>query len=462
MDTGKIKDTFDRRLGRYQAAIALQPTDRIPIAPGSNNFAEIYSGNTNQQTMYDPEKWLEAEEKFVTDFPEFDALRNNRFYGPLYDAIGCKTYSLPGRDLEPTNQVQFNEKEYMKSDEYDRFIKNPGLFLYEVFLPRVLSEFEEPGSMRAFNAALKGGMAQMQMAQVMRNRGIVLEQKHGMPQTMAGAFLAPLDVLGDAMRGLNGIMMDLFRQPEKVIEACDVLVHEMVNFAISNADPFKRYPIFVPTHKAMFMSPDQFDKYYWPSFKRTLELLFDAGYTVRAYLEGNWDAHLHRLRELPKGKMMCDIDNPGNIYKAKEILGGYQCIAGGVDNADLILGTPQKVRESVKELCETVGKDGGYVVSGGCNLPYDSKPDNVRAMVDAVLEFGVYDSSIVNTPQPLNTEKIEVTGLKPQTLTTPWQVKKKSSVVSKVMKCSLASLGNSLNPWPTTGCGNGHSKITHG
>lgn len=426
MDADSIKKTFNRRLGRYQAAIALEPTDRIPIATGSNNFSETYSGNNNQDTIYDPDKWLKAEKAFINAFPEVDVLRNNRFYGPLYDAVDCRTYSIPGRDLEPESQVQFNEAEYMKKDEYGRFMENPGLFLYEVVLPRMLGEFSDPGSMRSFMAALKGGMAQMQMAQVMRNRAMVLEQTLGMPQPMTGAFLAPFDVLGDTMRGLNGIMMDIFRQPENVIKACDIIVHEISNFALSTADPFKRYPIFVPTHKAMFLSPDQFDKFYWPSFKKTLEILIESGYTVRAYLEGNWDVHLHRLRELPRGKVLCDIDNPGNIYKAKEILAGYQCIAGGVDNSDLILGTPRQIRESVKHLCETIGQDGGYIISGGCFFPYDTKPENFRAMVDAVLEFGVYDSGIINEPRALDPEKKKSRHLNPQTLPTPWAVKKEA------------------------------------
>jgi uroporphyrinogen-III decarboxylase len=267
-------------------------------------------------------------------------------------------------------------------------------------------------------------MAFMEAGQVMRHRGMVLEQECGMPQPMVGAYIAPFDVMADCMRGLNGIMMDIFRQPDKVVAACDAVVHEISNFALSTADPFKRYPIFVPTHKAMFMSPDQFDKYYWPSFKRTTEILIEAGYTVRAYLEGNWGPHLHRLKELPKGKVLCDIDTPGDIYQAKEVLGGYQCIAGGVDEADLILGTPQQVRQSVKHLCETVGKDGGYIISGGCHIPYDTKPENFRAMIDAVLEFGVYDSSIKHTPKKLDTAKIHPAQLNPQNVTTSWQVKK--------------------------------------
>jgi hypothetical protein len=68
-DTKKL---FDERLGRYQAAIALEPTDRIPIATGSNSFAEVYSGNNHQETLYDAEKWLQAELAFCGDFPEVE------------------------------------------------------------------------------------------------------------------------------------------------------------------------------------------------------------------------------------------------------------------------------------------------------------------------------------------------------------------------------------------------------
>ncbi len=82
-----VKKLFDERLGRYQAAIALEPTDRIPIASGSNYLAEVYSGNTNQETLYDSDKWLQAELAFCKAFPEIDVLRNNRIWGPLFDTV---------------------------------------------------------------------------------------------------------------------------------------------------------------------------------------------------------------------------------------------------------------------------------------------------------------------------------------------------------------------------------------
>ncbi|AEG16236.1 hypothetical protein Desku_2714 [Desulfofundulus kuznetsovii DSM 6115] len=417
----EIKQLYEQRLGRYQATIALEKTDRMPIATGSNYFAEVYSGNTKQETIYDSEKWLRAEEAFIRDFPEVDVLRDNRIWGPLYDAVGCKTYKLPGRDLPPRTQFQFVEDEYMKADEYDVLINNPLEFMMDRLLPRLLGELAEPGSIRARMALLKGGMAQVMMSQIMRNRSLYLEQKLGMPQPMTGFFLAPFDALADAMRGLRGVLLDIYRQPDKVMEACDVLVDEMVNLALATADPLKRYPIFVPTHKACFLSPKQFETFYWPSFKKTMERLIEAGYTIRAYLEGDWGHHLHHLLELPRGKVLCDIDNQGDIFKAKEILGNHLCIAGGIPDSMFILGTPQEIRERVKLLCETVGRDGGFIINGGCNIPYDTKPENYRAMIDAIIEYGTYDKSIdpkPRVPQP-DGSKAPVQ-LK---MVTPWEVK---------------------------------------
>ena len=420
-DTQKL---YEERLGRYQAAIALEPTDRMPIATGSNYFAEVYSGNNKQLTVYDPEKWLAAEEAFIRDFPEIDVLRNNRIYGPLFDAVDFKNYKLPGRDLAPETQFQFDENENMQADEYALLIKDPVGFMLERFLPRVLGEFSEPASKRAVMGLIKGGMAHVRMAEVMKNRSIQLQTRCGMPQPMTGAFLAPFDVIGDALRGLNATIMDMFRQPDELQAACDVLVPEMANFALATADPFKRYPIFVPTHKPMFLSPDQFDTFYWPSFKKTLQILIAAGYKIRAYLEGDWGPHWHHILELPKGSVLCDIDNEGDIFKALEDLGDHQCVTGGIPDSMLILGNGQEIRERVKTLCEAAGKDKTLIINGGCNIPYDTKPENYRAMIDAILEFGSYDSSIRPKPKTAAPTPDVIDGLEKPGMLTTWETKK--------------------------------------
>ena len=99
-----MKKLYDERLGRYQAAMALEPVDRIPLASGVLPLAEIYGGNNKQEVIYDQEKWLQGEIKLCQDFPTTDTLRSNRIYGPLFDALGVINYKLPGRDLSVDTQ----------------------------------------------------------------------------------------------------------------------------------------------------------------------------------------------------------------------------------------------------------------------------------------------------------------------------------------------------------------------
>ncbi|MBI4321263.1 MAG: uroporphyrinogen decarboxylase [Chloroflexi bacterium] len=420
----EIKALFEERLGRYQATIALEPADRIPIAPGTNYFSEIYSGCTNQEIVYDPQRWLEAEVAFSRAFPEVDVLRSNRLWAPLHDTVGYKLFRLPGRDLPPRTQFQYVEQEYMKADEYRLLLDEPLTFIVERYLPRVLGEFAERGSTRSYLAFLKGGMAYVMQAQIMRQRADYLETQLGLPQPMAGGILAPFDYLADGLRGLNGIMLDIRRQPDNVLAACDAIVPELVSAALAGADPLRRYPIFLPFHKGCFLSPKQFDTFYWPSTKKAMMMLIDAGYVVRAYLEGDWTPHWHHMLELPRGKVVCDIDVEADIARAKADIGHHHCVAGGVPDSLLILGTPSEVRERVKLLCETVGKDGGFIISGGCNIPYDTKPENFRAMIDAILEFGTYDPSVKPKPKVVSGPPPDAEGIIRPYLVFPWEEKR--------------------------------------
>ncbi|HWR08495.1 uroporphyrinogen decarboxylase family protein [Sporomusa sp.] len=417
-----VKELYEERLGRYQAAMALEPVDRIPIAIGSNNFAESYTAS-NQEVIYNPQKWLQSEMDFIRDFPEFDVLRNNRFWGPMYDALGVKTYKFPGRDLAPHVATQFVESEYMLADDYDALIANPAEFMLERFLPRVLGEMDK-SSTRSHFAFLKAGLAQGTFAEIMRNRSIQLQNQCGMPQPMTGAFVAPFDALGDVLRGLTGVLRDIRRQPDKVLEACEVLAPIMARFALSTADPLRRYPIFVPTHKPTFISPKQFDTFYWPSFKKTLEMIIASGHKVRIYMEGDWSKHWHHVLELPKGSVICDIDDQADIFQAKADIGHHVCIAGGILSRMFILGTPEEIDARVKLLCEKAGAGGGYMMGGGCYLPGNSKPQNVRAMVDAVMKYGWYDKNIKARPLPPLPVSSQIPGLSAQQVLTPWSVKK--------------------------------------
>jgi len=55
----------------------------------------------------------------------------------------------------------------------------------------------------------------------------------------------------------------------------------------------------------------------------------------------------------------------------------------------LCVGTPQQVKDHVKKLIETAGKGGGYIMMSGAVIE-DVNPQNVKAMIDATKEYGIY------------------------------------------------------------------------
>lgn len=255
-----------------------------------------------------------------------------------------------------------------------------------------------------------------------------METVYGLPAPFQSTIYAPFDVLADKLRGLQGIMVDIHERPEKVLAACDALIPDIVNSALASADPLKRYPIFMPLHRGChpFLSPKQFAIFYWPSLKKVTMRLIEAGYTMRVYLEGDWTHNWHHYREFPKGKIICDIDNKADIFRAKKEIGDIVCLAGGIPDSMFILGTPDQIRSRVKQLCETIGRDGGLILNGGCAILYGTKPENFRAYVEATMEYGRYSDTIKPKLKftPVPSTRNPILGYAPGVLT-PWEVKLK-------------------------------------
>src|SRR5205085_6870191 len=84
-----------------------------------------------------------------------------------------------------------------------------------------------------------------------------------------------------------------------------------------------------------------------------------------------------------------DRSNPGRV---QEILGNRFCLSGGVPNTLLAFGTADDVKSQCRRLIETLGAAGGYIMDAAAIMQNDTTIENLRAMTDATLEFGVYRS----------------------------------------------------------------------
>jgi uroporphyrinogen-III decarboxylase len=184
--------------------------------------------------------------------------------------------------------------------------------------------------------------------------------------------------------------MDMYRQPDKLLEAIEVITDLTIESTINSIDNSKGFSAMFPLHKGAdgWMSEKQFDTFYWPSLKKVINALIDEGILVTLFAEGSYDTRLESVNEFPKGAV-CWLFDKTDMAMAKRILGDRCCISGNVPTSLLITGTSQEVKEYCRKLIEDCGKGGGYILAGGAQVD-TGKPENFRAMLEAAQEYGIY------------------------------------------------------------------------
>lgn len=387
------------RVERYRVAMLNRKPDRVPIRPFAAEFAGKYAGYNCQQITHDYELGHAAVCKCAMDF-DWDATVGNMVYvwTGLTDAIGLRYYAVPGIHIPPNVGFQYLEppedNANMRADEYDALIADPTGFLLNRWLPRVTKDVAAPGrpsTAGGYLSFLKGGMAMLQYFGALGAQNERLRTECGVAPAIGGILKAPLDILGDKLRGYYGLTQDLLEQPEKVLRACRALMPHLCHVALTSADPERGVPITIWLHRGCvpFITPEQFETVFWPTLRPILDSLCSHGYQVLIYAEGNWDAHLEAFAELPASSVIFHIDR-SDLEKAHRALGHKFCLSGGLPNTLLARGSRQQVRDACKRIIDVAAADGGYIMDASAIIQNDADIDNVREMTDFTREYGVY------------------------------------------------------------------------
>jgi uroporphyrinogen-III decarboxylase len=411
-------ELFAERTKRMTDAIELKVPDRVPLFFIQELFPAHYAGITYQQAFYDQEKWLAANEKTILDFdPDmFFFLAAGVFSpGTVMEGLGLTQMKWPGHGVGVDTPFQFVEGEYMKPEEYDLLLEDPSDFAIRTYLPRCYTALDGLRLLPPLKGLLFGGygasaltpallappvvaaMEALNKAAVETARWADAENAFyakmaqcGYPAITAAVTFAPYDMISDLFRGMRGTMLDMYRCPDKLLAAQEMLTPTLLGTAIAVAQMSGNPRVFIPLHRGAdgFMSVKQFEEFYWPGLKKIMLGLIDAGLTPVPFFEGTYDQRLEYLREMPKGKVLGWFDR-SDLFKAKEVIGDVMCIAGDMPVSLLQSGTPEQVKAYTKKLIDEVGKGGGYIMTSNTALD-DTRPDLVKVWMDYSKEYGVY------------------------------------------------------------------------
>lgn len=185
-------------------------------------------------------------------------------------------------------------------------------------------------------------------------------------------------------------MLDIFRHPDELKEACERLTPMMVKSGVAACRANNHIMPFIPLHKGAdsFMSDEMFRTFYWPTLRKVIIGLINEGMVPLLFAEGSYNDRLDVISDIPKGKAVWWFDRT-DMKRAKETVGQVACLAGNMPLDLLCTGTPNQVESYCKDLIEVAAPGGGFIFSSGAGMQ-GSKPENVKAMIASVREYGVY------------------------------------------------------------------------
>ena len=409
------RELRNKREKRITEAIGLQIPDRVPVICALGYFPARYAGIPCSAAYYDYDAWYAAYEKTLPDFPADMVFPQPFTPGKALEILSPQQMRWPGCGVDPEHGHQSIEIENMQADEYDAFVSDPSDYLFRIHMSRVSKDLAGLAELPKLSTLGSGFMGAQVLAASLASpevaRAIGTLQKtgremrkwrtkiarfnrllldHGFPQYFQGAAMPPFDVISHSMRGMAGTMMDMFRRPGKIIEACEKILELTLARPLPTPNENGNIRIFMTNTRGSddFMSKKQFDTFYWPTFKQLVLGLIEKGATPCIFFEGNFNSRMEYLLQFPRGKMLARLDT-SDIFRAKEILRGHTCIEGNVPSSLLQVGSVQDVKEHCKKLIDVVGKDGGYILAPRSSTD-EVKTENLKAMIDITREYGVY------------------------------------------------------------------------
>ncbi len=414
-DSPEAEKQYKARITRLVNAIKLQEGDRVPCMLPTGYFPAYHAGYDLKTVMYDYDKQRDSWLKFMRDFGDMDTFAGPGLVlpAPALEIIGHKIHKWPGHGIaDDVPMYQFVEGEYIKADEYDKLIKDPTDFWLRTFMPREAKAFEplaklphltpfigipifylavfgNPEIQESLKTIMKAGdeIAKWGKAVAEVSRTAI---KAGYAPFSGGLSGAPFDMLADMCRGTNGIVMDMFRQPDKILEAIDRITPIVIDDAVKSAETAMSPVIMMPLHKGdkTFMSQKAFETFYWPSLKKVLLGMINEGLVPMPFAEGNYIPRLEIISDMPRSGVMWYFEYM-DMALAKKTVGKVSCIIGNLPVSVMVTGTAKDVKEGCRKLIETCAPGGGYILSASASID-KGDINNLHAMMDAAKEYGVY------------------------------------------------------------------------
>lgn len=405
---------FQERTQRIKDVIALKKPDTVPFAPKIGNYYARGYNISMYDAMMDIRNIIPGVVGFLDDFQPDLAWAPVMYPIEPMEAMNCQYINWPGvtHNLGLNESFQIVDKSFLMDDEFDEFLFDPTHFFITKVYPRKFKDLEplsklcfrnpieyalyiematcaQPDVKEALDALKRGGAAAAKWLGYMGAISGQIVQK-GFPLGAATAQTCPFDMFSDNIRGLINSISDIYHRPEKLLRVLDYMTEVCIERATTTAKFLGVDFVFIPLHAGMdeFMSPANYEKFYWPGLKKLIMALVDLNITPYVFCEGKYNSRLEIISDVPKGKVIYMFEQV-DLVRAKKIVGQSACICGNLPTALLGYGKKEKVIDETKRMIDSCAGDGGFIMD--CSIVLDNaKRENMEAWAETTRLYGKY------------------------------------------------------------------------
>jgi hypothetical protein len=324
-------------------------------------------------------------EGFVSDIIPTKSVR----FPSYYKILGARNFIMSSSGF-----LQHPEINGLEAEEYDEFIESPYNCIMEKILPRIYTELNTSSTTSSTERSLVMAKAFKAFYDDFNYVAALCEKltkKYGYSSigNNNGFVEAPFDFISDQLRGFKGITGDIRRRADKVAAACEAVTPILIKAGIP-ASPSKYRATFIPLHMAPYIRTKDFEKLYWPTFKKEIEEMAMKGQPSLLFVENDWTRYVDYLYELPENtRMWFEYGDPKFI---KEKLGKKHILTGFYPISILKTGTKQQCIDKAKEFIDILAPGGKYMFGFDKEvITVDSvNVENLRAVLEYVAENANY------------------------------------------------------------------------
>jgi len=200
------------------------------------------------------------------------------------------------------------------------------------------------------------------------------------------------------IRGVNQILLDVYEHPELVHKLMDICAETQLRVGLEGLRAGVKMVYFGADMECpLILSPDHYDEFARDKNKRLIEELTRAGLKVIFHMCGDIikTGLIDRIVDTASVAV-----SPGNVTQdkvldldpLKEKYGDKICIFANLNPTGVLLGgTPDRVKEEVRELMDKGKKGGGFIFHTAGTMSPLTPRNNFDAMMATVNELGIYE-----------------------------------------------------------------------